>query len=370
MIQQKQKRYLIAALLGCICVFAVGTGIAVFWQKTPQIAETPLVSEPEEITAQERESEVPAESQAEEKKDFIKYVEFNVTYAALERALQADVKSHTQEGQMQVSWIDLLAYLGAKYGGDFSRYKSTDMDTLLQKLQQGNSMEELTEGMKYYGYYSEAYAAVLSGMVGEYEQQAEDENGETVWQKGYGLIAYSPIAKNYPFEHYDDFGANRSYGYKRQHLGHDLMAQTGTPVIAIESGVVEAVGWNQYGGWRLGIRSSDGMRYYYYAHLRQNRPYAEGMEEGKQVKAGDVIGYVGHTGYSTKENANNIEVPHLHLGMQLIFDESQKESDNEIWIDLYPLTMLWERHKSQVYKVEETKEYYRKYDIQIEQPVK
>ena len=195
--------------------------------------------------------------------------------------------------------------------------------------------------------------------------ETTSENGETVWQDKYGLIAYSPIAKNYPFEHYDDFGAQRTYGYKRQHLGHDLMAQTGTPVIAIESGIVEAVGWNQYGGWRLGIRSLDGTRYYYYAHLRQNRPYAEGIEEGKVVKAGDVIGYVGHTGYSTKENANNIEVPHLHLGMQLIFDESQKESSNEIWINLYPLTMLWEKHKSEVYRVDETKEYYRKYNIRI-----
>ena len=48
-----------------------------------------------------------------------------------------------------------------------------------------------------------------------------------------------------------------SYGFKRQHLGHDLMGQVGTPVIAVESGYVEAIGWNQYGGWRLGIRSFD-----------------------------------------------------------------------------------------------------------------
>ncbi|MFR5070064.1 MAG: hypothetical protein ACLTE2_10085 [Eubacteriales bacterium] len=44
-------------------------------------------------------------------------------------------------------------------------------------------------------------------------------------------------------------------------------------------------------------------------------------------------------GYSTKENANNIEVPHLHLGMQLIlmnFKEQQRNMDC-----LYPLTMLW-----------------------------
>ena len=119
-----------------------------------------------------------------------------------------------------------------------------------------------------------------------------------------------------------------------------MMAQTGTPVIAIESGVAETLGWNQYGGWRIGIRSHDKKRYYYYAHLRQNRPYAEGLEEGDTVQAGDVIGYVGHTGYSTQENVNNIAVSHLHLGLELIFDESQKESDNEIWVDLYALTQL------------------------------
>ena len=54
-------------------------------------------------------------------------------------------------------------------------------------------------------------------------------------------------------------------------------------------------------GWRIGIRSFDNKRYYYYAHLRQNYPYAEGLEEGSVVTAGDVIGYMGHTGYSTTE---------------------------------------------------------------------
>ena len=75
------------------------------------------------------------ESQTEEKKEFIKYVEFNVTYAALEKALQIDIKSHEENAEVKISWIDLLAYLGAKYGGDFSKYQSSDMDTLVDKLQ-------------------------------------------------------------------------------------------------------------------------------------------------------------------------------------------------------------------------------------------
>ncbi len=47
------------------------------------------------------------------------------------------------------------------------------------------------------------------------------------------------------------------------------MGSIGTPIIAVESGTIEALGWNQYGGWRIGIRSFDKKRYYYYAHLRK-----------------------------------------------------------------------------------------------------
>ncbi len=138
-----------------------------------------------------------------------------------------------------------------------------------------------------------------------------------------------------------------------------MMGLVGTPIIAVESGVVEALGWNQYGGWRIGIRSFDGKRYYYYAHLRQNYPYAEGLEEGSVVTAGDVIGYMGHTGYSTTENVNNIKIVHLHWGLQLIFDESQKEGNNEIWIDVYPLTRFLAKHTQAAVKVEGTKEWRR-----------
>lgn len=103
-----------------------------------------------------------------------------------------------------------------------------------------------------------------------------------------------------------------------------MMAAVGTPIIAVESGTVEIMGWNQYGGWRIGIRSADKKRYYYYAHLRQNRPYQCDMAEGKTVNAGDVIGYVGRTGYSTKENTNNIDTSHLHLVYSLFLMRVRK----------------------------------------------
>lgn len=113
-----------------------------------------------------------------------------------------------------------------------------------------------------------------------------------------------------------------------------------------------------------GIRSEDKKRYYYYAHLRKDHPYNADLYEGKQVKAGDVIGYLGMTGYSSKENVNNINVPHLHFGLQLIFDESQKDGTNQIWIDVYELINFLQKSKSEVYMAhQEVKDYERKYDF-------
>ncbi len=296
--------------------------------------------------------------------DYIKWVNFDVSSTAMERACKYDVESQDQE--VKINWIELLAILGCKYGGDFSRYKAKHMDEIAEKLKtKQETIDTLTEGMKYYKYYYDAYEAVLGGMVGSYEIEVSDETapGGKVWTKKYGLKAYLPMAKNYPYSHFDDFGVSRSYGFRRKHLGHDMMGQVGTPVIAVESGYVEALGWNQYGGWRIGIRSFDKKRYYYYAHLRQNFPYNKSLEVGSIVQAGDVIGYLGRTGYSSNENANNIRTPHLHFGLQLIFDESQKEGNNEIWINCYELVQFLYRNRCETVKNQETKEYHRVYQF-------
>ena len=300
---------------------------------------------------------------AEENKNFIKYVEFGPCYEALEKAMHEDIKSHSEGNP--INWIEILAYLGNKYGGNFKSYKSSDIDEVVKKLKSGQSMADISKNSKNYNYYLEAYGAVLKEFLGNYkiQRKPKKEGEEVVWEELYGLKAFSPIAKTFPFSHYDDFGASRSYGYSRPHLGHDMMCATGTPVIAVESGTVEIMGWNQYGGWRIGIRSFDKQRYYYYAHLRQNKPFHLNLKEGDTVKAGDVIGYVGRTGYSSKENVSNIKESHLHIGLELIFDESQKESNNEIWIDLYAITKLLEKNKSNVLRDSETKEYFREFDF-------
>ncbi len=290
--------------------------------------------------------------------DYIKWVDFTVSYEALCSAYDWDVDTHGTEYEIQ--WIELLAYTAARTGGEFDKKALSILEKAAEDLSCGETtVEELTKDMKYYSYYKEAYTAILGGMVGEYEAEVEDENGNLVFQKKYGLKAYFPLARGFDYTHYDDFGVGRDYGYKRKHLGHDMMGLVGTPIIAVESGTVEALGWNQYGGWRIGIRSFDGLRYYYYAHLRQNYPYAENLEEGSIVTAGDVIGYMGHTGYSATENVNNIEVTHLHWGLELVFDETRRADGYEIWVDVYPLTRFLAKHTQPVHKVEGTKEWVR-----------
>ena len=65
------------------------------------------------------------------------------------------------------------------------------------------------------------------------------------------------------------------------------------------------------------------------------------MYEGKYVNAGEVIGYLGMTGYSAREDVNGINLPHLHAGLQIIFDASQIDGWNQIWVDLHALTEFW-----------------------------
>jgi murein DD-endopeptidase MepM/ murein hydrolase activator NlpD len=250
-----------------------------------------------------------------------------------------------------------LAYYSSKKGDKYSSFSASELDSLLERLKNGESFSDITSSLKSFNYYKEAYDGVLSQFVGSYQREKSDGSVENT----YGLKVFSPVAKGYYYSHSDDFGAGRSFGFKRKHLGHDLMGSIGSPIIAVESGVVSMVGWNMYGGWRVGISSFDGKRYYYYAHLRKDRPYNQNIKIGEVVAAGDVIGYLGATGYSTTENTNGMNVPHLHFGIQLIFDESQREGNREIWIDVYNLTLFLEKNKSTVFKDTESGEYKRKY---------
>lgn len=280
----------------------------------------------------------------------IRWMDFAVPYESLEFAMESDIS--TSEKEKHISWIDILAVAACRTGG---KCPLRSVRKAFADLEIDRTPEDILGALyKYYDYYHRSFDAILGDYLGHYAVCVDGQ-----WKSSYGLKAFSPIAEGYGYTHCSDFGNSRTFGFSRKHLGNDLMGAVGTPVIAVEGGVVEALGWNRYGGWRVGIRSFDSNRYYYYAHLQKDKPFAAGLEQGDIVQAGNVIGYMGRTGYSDIENTNNIQTVHLHFGMQLVFDESQKECNSEIWIDVYDLVRLLNRHRSSVYC--EAGHYKRKY---------
>lgn len=128
--------------------------------------------------------------------------------------------------------------------------------------------------------------------------------------------------------------SERTFGGRRGHEGTDIMASLNErghyPVISISDGVVEKKGWLPQGGYRLGVRSPNGA-YFYYAHLYD---YADGVEEGTEVKAGQLLGFMGDSGYGEEGTVGKFDV-HLHVGIYLNDEEGTEFSINPYWIMKY-----------------------------------
>ncbi len=143
---------------------------------------------------------------------------------------------------------------------------------------------------------------------------------------------YFPLPLNYDYSYRGTWGANRGWGGRRIHEGTDLFARYGTQVYSTSYGVIEIMGWNDYGGWRIGIRDHLNT-YHYYAHLNS---FHEGVKLGDIVEPGTLIGYVGSSGYG-KEGTSGKFAPHLHYGMY-------KFNGRVEWaFDPYPSLQLWEK---------------------------
>ena len=150
--------------------------------------------------------------------------------------------------------------------------------------------------------------------------------------------------KNTTISYVDSWQAERTYGGQRGHDGCDLMASEQKrnyyPVLSVSDGVVEKMGWLELGGYRIGIRSKSGV-YYYYAHLSE---YAKGMQVGKTVYAGEMLGFMGDTGYSKVEGTCGNFPVHLHFGMYL-----NNSKGEEICYNTYPLLQELEEKKLRYY---------------------
>ena len=143
-----------------------------------------------------------------------------------------------------------------------------------------------------------------------------------------------PVAGIGPDDLEDTFTARRSGG--RTHRAIDIIAPSGTPVVAISDGRIVRKDVNRLGGKILYLRSPDGRYAFYYAHLRD---YAPGIAEGVTVLQGDTLGYVGNTG-----NAR-YTVAHLHF--QVI--EAGNRSDRQVYagekLNPYPLLLRSRLHR-------------------------
>jgi len=121
-----------------------------------------------------------------------------------------------------------------------------------------------------------------------------------------------PVQGIQPSQLRDTFTDARSEG--RVHDAIDIMADAGTPVLAVADGTVEKLFDSERGGLTIYQFEPGGRWCYYYAHLQR---YADGLAEKQAIKRGEVIGYVGSTGNASAE------APHLHFEVHVLGPEKQ-----------------------------------------------
>jgi murein DD-endopeptidase MepM/ murein hydrolase activator NlpD len=117
----------------------------------------------------------------------------------------------------------------------------------------------------------------------------------------------------------DSFDETR--GSTHRHEAIDIMAPRHTPILAVEDGTIARLFQSKPGGTTI-YQFDPTTRYvYYYAHLER---YADGLQEGRHVQRGQVLGYVGTSG-----NASN-GTPHLHFAIFRLTEKKRWWQGNPI----------------------------------------
>lgn len=156
-------------------------------------------------------------------------------------------------------------------------------------------------------------------------------------------LEYFPVPEssnevNAEVSYVDSWMYERNYGGTRGHEGTDIMASENVrgfyPVVSMTDGIVQHKGWLEQGGYRIGITAPGGA-YFYYAHLDS---YAD-LEIGDTVKAGQLLGFMGDTGYSKVEGTTGNFPVHLHVGIYLT------DTGKEISVNPYPALRYLESRK-------------------------
>ena len=233
---------------------------------------------------------------------------------------QTSYENHIQDFNIQKEDLETLLNLSLRYKQDYAHtlsvwavesYKGGDIEDVKQCLKYNQSENELDQ------------FAMYDAAVKLYKQFIYD-------------IRKFPlkIKKGYSYE--NGWKQGRTYNGNRLHYGIDIMSDTNESgkieIISMTDGIVENVGWNETGGYRVGVRSPGGA-YFYYAHLDS---YPNHLQKGDQISAGDFIGMMGNTGYGAEGTRGKFPV-HLHIGIAV-----KTKDQVEFWINPYALLQYLE----------------------------
>lgn len=302
---------------------------------------------------------------------------------AFKEAIEIYTKTEADPNEILAAYV-----LGCN---DMEKYDSEFMSRLKEVAKEGGPLNSLVTSDNDYSILSENYKNSYGGIVGMFrDKEADTKNFYYNWcfpianeikslepsksPQMEKLSVESPqlegpkaeeptpqVSIHISCSYSDDFLDPRSFGDITFHDGNDILCEEGTPIIAVESGTIENMGWNSAGGWRIGIRSDDGKRYWYYAHMRKVHPYDKSYRKGNRVEAGKLIGYVGSTGYSDALAVNTMPdtrtltdpgavdknfVEHLHIGLQVKLPNGSEELDQ--WVNPYPILKYLEANKIDV----------------------
>ncbi|WP_237179237.1 M23 family metallopeptidase [Paenibacillus sp. MMS18-CY102] len=233
----------------------------------------------------------------------------------------------------QESSPDAIRWFGGKGkdgDGDGVADRTNDTDLLYAAashlLKYGPSEDDFSIGLWDYYHSSRAVQRIT-----QFSKIYENFGKLDLFQHSFPV----PVSSNFSYR--STWGTGRSWGGYRIHEGTDIFANHGVPARSTCYGIVEIKGWNPYGGWRLGIRDLNNY-YHYYAHLSG---YDKSLKRGDIVSPGQVIGWVGSSGYG-KPGTSGKFPPHLHYGVY------RDRGLIEWAFDPYPLLRKWEtdeRHR-------------------------
>lgn len=248
---------------------------------------------------------------------------------------------------------------------DYEAFRTMQLgeDSLEQAELQATRLLEKYPKLQKVPYVDKAGCLTFSMMMYSYDLTDSNLVNDKTFHRGIIRLAKTPQFKElyayykaifsdleyFPIPNFSDHSADisyidswylpRTYGGDRKHEGTDLMASNNQrgffPVISITDGIVEKMGWLEQGGYRVGIRSACG-GYFYYAHLDS---YAPELEQGDTIIAGQLLGFMGDSGYGSEGTIGQFDV-HLHMGIYV------NAKNGEMSVNPYPILQMLQKKRT------------------------